>query len=198
MKHRTLRLVNLLPILAMLLAAITLTGCEGGNDGTSAPATSQALPSIQPDISPHDSIIQTLKIRLFDEPDNDALLSALGDAYFGARQFKESISIYKKAIAINPGNYDALNDLGLAYFYTGNTEVALDSLERSTTANPDYKFAWLSKGFILTSTGRFDEAKAALHKAKELDPNGNIGIEADNFLRQIEEMKAKLVDVGGQ
>jgi len=191
MKCQILSLIKTRSILTVLLTATALLGCEGGNKETSAPAAKIQSPLIQPNMGQQDTVIQTLKSRLFDDPENDALLSALGDAYFERRRFEEAITIYKKAVTINPVHYDVLNDLGLAYYYTGNTSAALKTLDKSTTANPDYKFAWLSKGFILTSEKRFEEALAPLHKAKELDPNGSIGAEADNFLRKIEEMTSK-------
>lgn len=174
--------------LGLLFALLVVAGCEGGKE-EAAPAA-QGLPEFQPAIGGPASRIETLKSRLFDEPENDMLLSALGDAYFEAKRFQEAIPVYEKAVAINPQNYDALNDLGLCYFYTRNEVAALEALDKAVAVNPDYKYAWLSKGFVLVSIGRFQDAEAPLRRAKELDPNGNIGAEAEKFLQKIEQHKA--------
>ncbi len=175
--------------LAVLATTLFILGCEGENKGASAPVQ-QIQPSMQAAMPNQDAVIETLKARLFDDPDNGALLSALGDAYFEQRRFDEAILIYKRAITFNPNDFDALNDLGLAYHYTGNSQAALEVLDRSIAANPDYKFARLSKGFILLSLGRYEEAEAPLRKAQALDPNGNIGAEASRMLGKVEAMRA--------
>ncbi len=190
MKYRVLnRFTAYRPALALLATALFMLGCEGENRGASAPAQ-QAQPSMQASMPNQDAAIEVLKARLFDDPDNSALLSALGDAYFQQRRFDEAIPIYKRAIVFNPEDFDALNDLGLAYHYTGNSQAALEALERSISANLDYKYARLSKGFILLSLGRHEEAEAPLRKALALDPNGNIGAEAGRMLGRVEVMRA--------
>jgi len=177
------------PTLALLATTLFILGCEGENTGVSAP-TPQTQLSMQATMPNQDAAIEMLKVRLFDDPDNDGLLAALGDAYFEQRRFEEAIPVYERAITFNPKNFDALNDLGLAYHYTGNTNAALEALDRSTAANPSYKFARLSKGYILLSQGRYEEAEAPLRKAQELDPNGGVGAEATRMLQKVEEMKA--------
>ncbi|TNG01857.1 MAG: tetratricopeptide repeat protein [Gammaproteobacteria bacterium] len=182
-----------------LLITIILSGCEGGNE--SGPAVAQApmqqsVPSPHPEIMSGSSQIEMLKAALFDDPENHQLLAALGDAYFEAQRYQEAISVYEKAIKIDSNDADTLNDLGLAYYYTGNSDTALTTLAKATSGVPDYKNAWLSTGFILTSLGRYDEAVTPLKKARELDPNGTIGMEADNFLKRIEQLKAQAVGEG--
>ena len=68
--------------------------------------------------------------------------------------------------------------------------AALEALDKSIAANPDYKYALLSKGFILVSIGRYSDAEVPLRKVKELDPDGKISVEADKFLKKIEEYRA--------
>jgi len=175
--------------LVLLACALFILGCEGENKGASAPAP-QAQPGMQATMPNQDAAIEMLKVRLFDDPDNIDLLAALGDAYFEQRHFDEAIPIYERVITLNPKNFDTLNDLGLAYHYSGNTQAALDALDRSAAANPSYKFARLSKGYILLSLGRYEEAEAPLRKAQELDPNGSVGAEASRMLEKVAEMKA--------
>lgn len=177
-------------IIGMLSATVVLSGCE--NNDNPAPAVQGQQPTPQQPLPPTGKIpLETLKARLFDDPENPKLLAALGDAYFESRRFKEAIPAYEKATGINPKDTDTLNDLGLSYFYTGNPDAALTTLNKATMADPSYKFAWLSTGYVLVSLGRYNEAVTPLTKAKELDPNGIIGQEAEGFLKKIEELKAQ-------
>jgi len=177
------------PALVLLACTLFILGCEGENKGGSAPVA-QAQLSMQATLPNQDAAIKMLKARLFDDPENIDLLTTLGDAYFEQRRFSEAIPIYERVITLNPNHFDTLNDLGLAYHYSGNTQAALDALDRSAAANPNYKFARLSKGYILLSLGRYEEAEAPLRKAQELDPNGGVGAEAGRMLEKVAEMKA--------
>jgi len=134
-------------------------------------------------------LIQDLKAKLYENPENIQLLSALGDAYFNQGRFLEAIGEYEKVLKINSENADCLNDVGLAYFYTGNTGAALDSVKKAVKVNPEYKYAWLSMGFMLTSLERYDEALPALTRVKELDAGGPLAEEAENFMKRINEIK---------
>jgi hypothetical protein len=52
----------------------------------------------------------------------------------------------------------------------------------ATTTDPNYVHAWLSTGYVMVSTGRYQEAVAPLNKVKELDSTGTLALEADKFL----------------
>lgn len=177
-----------------LFAAIILSGCEGGNEASStmAPAPAQQSASLpHTDVMSKPTRIEMVKAALSEDPGNRQLLVALGDAYFEAQRFQEAIPVYEKAMKTDGKDVDTLNDLGLAYFYAGNSDAALTTLAMATNSSPDYKFAWLSTGYILVSLERYDEAVTPLRKARELDPNGTVGMEADNFLKKIEQHKAQ-------
>jgi tetratricopeptide (TPR) repeat protein len=172
----------------MVLVVTLMNGCEGGNKDAAKNSTSNVTEplSSQAWVDPKAARIDTLKAKLFDDPNNELLLSDLGDAYFESQRFQEAIPIYEKAATINPQNPDVLNDLALSYYYTGKREQALDTVNRAIEADPAYKYAWLTKGFILTSLGIHDEAITSLNKVKELDPGGPLSKSADDFLREIE------------
>ena len=95
--------------------------------------------------------------------------------------------MYDRALVVNPMSADCLNDKGLALYYIGDPDAAIVSFDKAVAADPEYVNAWLSKGFVLVSEGRYEEATAPLHKVKELDPFGGLAIEADKFLAIIAE-----------
>ena len=169
--------------LCALLILMSMVAC----DDKSAKISSQPQPFPETNLSAAPSEIDQINAFLVDDPNNFDALSALGDKYFESGQYFEAIQTYDKALAVNPMCADCLNDQGLAYFYSGDANSAIDSLDKAIAINPDYPNTWLSKGFILISEGRYEEAKAPLNKVKELDTVGNLTIEADKFLAMTAE-----------
>ena len=123
-----------------------------------------------------------MKTQLLSNPSDFAALSELGDLYFESSQYFEAIQMYDRAIAVNPACADCYNDKGLALFYLGDADGSLTALNKATTIDPNYVHAWLSTGFVMVATGRYEEAVAPLNKVKELDATGSLVPEADKFL----------------
>lgn len=171
----------------IILIMLFITACDGSKKG----ADQEGLKEFDASTVQSDQKIETLKSQLFDSPDNLELLSALGDLYFESQRYIEAIKVYEKVIKIDPKNADSLNDLALSQFYTGNNEAALVSVTKALEADPVYKHGWLTKGFLLMTSGKLDEAAVAFKKVKELDLGGRLAEEADNFLTQIELANAK-------
>jgi len=109
-------------------------------------------------------------------------LAILGDKYFESSMFNQAIVIYKKVLELDPRDIDTYNDLGLAYNYVNRPDLAIDILQRGTKEVPSYQRIWLSLGFIHMSAGNNAEAKIALKKAAELNPQTDIGQEAMRML----------------
>jgi len=128
------------------------------------------------------SEIDQLQTNLLANPNDYDLLSALADEYFESGRYLEAIRTYDAALTVNPMSADCLNDRGLAYFYVGDAGSAIDSFDKAIALNPDYPNTWLSKGFVLISEGRYQEAIVPLNKVKELESVGQLAMEADKFL----------------
>jgi len=128
------------------------------------------------------SEIEQLEAMLINNPNNFSTLSSLGDLYFESSRYIEAIQTYDRALVVNPACADCLNDRGLALFYTGDPASALRSFDRAVAIEPGYTHAWLSKGYVLISQGRYDEAAFPLNKVKALDSTGHLAAEADKFL----------------
>ena len=166
-----------------LLILLSIVAC----DDNGAKTTAQPQPFPETSLSQAPSEIDHLKTMLLDNPNDFDALSALGDMYFESGQYFEAIQTFDRALAVNPMCADCLNDQGLAYFYAGDANSAIDSFDKAIAINPDYPNTWLSKGFILVSEGRYQEAIAPLNKVKELDTVGTLTMEADKFLAMAAE-----------
>ena len=160
-----------------LLAVLTLIACE---DKGTKPATElqQSFNANTPALSD----TELVKSQLALNPNDFGLLSQLGDMYFESGQYIDAIVTYDKALAVNPTCADCYNDRGLSSYYLGDVNSALDSFDKAVALKPDFTHAWLSKGFVLVSTGRYQEAIAPLNMVKELDAGGGLAAEADKFL----------------
>jgi tetratricopeptide (TPR) repeat protein len=134
-----------------------------------------------PIVSPGTTQVQPLEQMGIDTTDPVALAS-LGDKYFESNNFLQAIKVYEKVLELNPNDVDTYNDLGLAFHYTGNTDSAVETFRKGTEAVPSFQRIWLSLGFVLASSGKNVEARPALQKAVELNPDSTVGQEAQRIL----------------
>src|SRR5271166_6062654 len=102
-----------------------------------------------------------------------ALLSAL--AALTAREcpkYSSSETLWRGAIAGNPGSWLAHNNLGVIYERRGDTESAIAQYEDALRAKEDYAGAHNNLGAILSRMpGRSDEAIAHLQRALRVQPD---------------------------
>ena len=182
---------------SLILAVALLIACEKDNETQSVVAPENSQQSIQSSgisLTPMPTQVGAPSVTPPTVPllnsDNPQEISMLADSYFESQRYTDAIALYEKAISLNPRDADSMNDLGLAYFYVGQPGKALASLSNATTADPGYQHAWLSTGYILLSLQHYDEAVAPLQKARDLDPMGAVGKEAERFLKKIQEMKS--------
>jgi len=132
---------------------------------------------------PRDIPISNLQIQK--AGNNPGLLTQLGKSYFGLGQYSQAIQAYEKVLSLNPRDVDIYNDLGLALHYTGRSTEAIRKLRRGTEVDPTYQRIWLSLGFVLVSSNSVGEAKVALNKAWNMEPESGVGQEAKRMLDQL-------------
>lgn len=146
----------------------------------------------------HMEVLNDLKNRLKETPNDPALIAALGDSYFGLMQFEDAIVYYKQALAIKPDDVDTLNDMGLAQHYLGRSAEGLEYIEQGIEKNPYYQRVWLTKGFILAyGLGNNAQAIEAWEKAKSIDPSSNVGGTASTYIVEFTKQKEQLAKDAG-
>jgi tetratricopeptide (TPR) repeat protein len=71
----------------------------------------------------------------------------MGLAYTELDKFKEAIEAYKKAIEINPDNYETYNNMGCAYVGLSEFEEAIEAFKKAIEIEGS-----ISMAFLQTST----------------------------------------------
>jgi tetratricopeptide (TPR) repeat protein len=89
----------------------------------------------------------------------------------GNRDFKNSIKFCKKALEIHPHYPNALRNLTFLYVQTGRFSDALESADRLLSENKKSSDFLQTKGFVLLTAGRSNEAISIFKMALDIEPN---------------------------
>jgi len=63
-------------------------------------------------------------------PNNPVALSYLGATLLNAKQFPQSIEIFKKSIGINPNDLNAYSNMGKAYYLSAQYDLAIATISK--------------------------------------------------------------------
>lgn len=174
-------------VLFGIITALAAGGCSKSSDqqASNTAAGAQEKQAVSQPVNHSSIIIEDLKSRLKEKPNDPDTLLRLGDTYFETKQFNESTLYYKKALEQKPGDADIYNDLGLSLHYLGNSAEGLKYIDEGAKKNPYHQRIWLTKGFILAyGMGDLDGARQSWEKAKSISPDSQIGKAASDFLAQ--------------
>lgn len=149
------------------------------------PSPSPAPAATASEMSDPSSLIPPDLVELLEETD-PTRLHQRADAFFMQRRYREAALVYGRILKLNPEDVEAHNDLGLALHYTGDTEGALEILRAGTAKAPELQRQWLTLGFVSLSAGKRDAAREALERARDLDPQNDIGREALRLLGELD------------
>ena len=117
---------------------------------------------------------------------NPLLLQQKADELFARKRYEEAIPLYRRVIEIDPKDPDAHNDLGLALHYVGQSLAGLEVLRAGVAADPEFQRIWLTLGFVSAQSDDEAGAREALQRARDLNPDNNIGQEAARILRRLD------------
>jgi tetratricopeptide (TPR) repeat protein len=124
-----------------------------------APATAGAPAAQQP--PPLDPArVQALQTVAEKDPKNVESRVQLGNLFFDAEQYPQSITWYEQAFALNPADTNVSTDLGVAYYYTNQPDKALTQFDKSLANDPKHIKTLLNVG-IVRAFGKNDLAGAA-------------------------------------
>ncbi|MBT5308097.1 MAG: tetratricopeptide repeat protein [Rhodospirillaceae bacterium] len=121
---------------------------------------------------------------LIDRSDDDVLLSNLGAALRGQGKQDQAVPCYRRAIVINPDNWQAHGNLGNALRDLGERQQAEKCYRKSIELDPSNAEPHCNLGQVLKENNELDEAADCFRRALELRP---AYLEASIALSAIEE-----------
>ena len=98
------------------------------------------------------------------------VLVALGDVKRAQSQCDEAIGFYRRAVEIEPHDYDGNYGLGACYLHQAKGQTAIDWFRKAAAAEPDSAAARLALGITYMRTGKLPDAVAELKAAAALEP----------------------------
>ena len=95
-----------------------------------------------------DPHIRELQEFLNKNPQNAQAWTELGNTFFDLDRFKDAVSAYENALAIEPNNPHVLTDLGVMYRRNDEPEKALEAFSKAVAIKPDFETALFNKGIV--------------------------------------------------
>lgn len=108
-----------------------------------------------------------------------------GVRQFKAKQFKEAISSFKRAVKFSPDFAAAWLDLANAQLSARNLEKAETAFTKAVELNPSVAVAHYNLAYVLRKLGKHDRAVLSYQKYVAIKPN-----DADAFYGMAESLKA--------
>jgi len=120
----------------------------------------------------HDKAIEEAQRAVELEPNLSFAYTWLGSALMYAGRPRKAITLYKKAVRLNPFPPDYyLRDLGEAYRMADRYEEAITAFKKAIQNNPDYLEAHLSMACVYSILGRNDDARAEAAEVRRIHPD---------------------------
>lgn len=114
--------------------------------------------------------LNVLEKELARYPNNDTILTCIGEIYISLGKYEEAIKYSKKASIINPKNEHHLHSIGLAYKELKKYDKAIEFYEKSLNVNPKHSYAWFDLGLIYQDLNKINKAIKCYEKAVECSP----------------------------
>lgn len=104
-------------------------------------------------------------------PNNPGFRDSLGWAAFKNQQYDKAENELKKAISLNPDNYDSYYHLGTLYYVRKNVPKAIEMYEKAVRIKPEAAEALNNYAYLLAENDRdLDKAVQMAKKAVALEP----------------------------
>jgi len=99
-----------------------------------------------------------------------ALSLAAGASYFEIGHWRDSFSLFDRALAVEPRNAIVLYSRGVARASEGQASEAMADFRAALDLHPRYAEAHANLGYLLLQAGDYDAAVAALQVSLEIQP----------------------------
>jgi tetratricopeptide (TPR) repeat protein len=89
-----------------------------------------------------------LLAQLKSDPDNPALLTAIGNVYYDAQQYRTAIDYYTRSLKLKPAEASVRTDMGTAYWYTGDADRAIAEFRKALEYAPNNANTLFNLGLV--------------------------------------------------
>ncbi|MCB0730502.1 MAG: tetratricopeptide repeat protein [Ignavibacteriae bacterium] len=127
--------------------------------------------------------INRLEEIVKNNPDNHEALLNLGHLLNDNGFFERAVEKYQTYLKTHADNADVIVDLGVCYFEMKNYEKSIDVIKSALKVNPKHQIAHFNLGIVNLANGNMAEAEQWWQKARDIDPNTNIGKKAEELLK---------------
>ena len=174
-----------------LIIGWVLGSQQAARSGPMPAPVAQTAQAQQPAATPQPAPVDPARVTALQEaatknPKDIQSRVQLGNIFFDAEQYSQSITWYEQALAINPGDANVSTDLGVAYYYTNQPDRALKQFDQSLSIDPKHVKTLLNVG-IVRAFGKQDLAGAgqAWQQVVDLAPGSPEGMAAKKGLEGI-------------
>ncbi len=151
-----------------VLCFFLLTGCtksRGKKIGTALPPLRPA-DAEQAKIPDYAGLIAEYQSMLAEDPENLAILVALGNAYYDRGEWRNAIMAYERALQIEPRNADIRTDMGTSYRNLGQYDRALMEYRLALQYDASHLNARYNMGVVYANDKK--DVLAAVHVWQEI------------------------------
>ncbi len=85
------------------------------------------------------------------------------------KDFSEALSLFNKALFLNPKCYQALNGKGATYAFQGRYTEGIDLIKKALNLKPDYEYGYFNLGLANELASNWSDAISAYQTALKLD-----------------------------
>lgn len=96
------------------------------------------------------------------------------EALVAEGKYPQAVNIFQEAIRVEPDNPSTYIAMARLQIYLKDYEAALENLGNALLLNEANSMAYSLRGYAMALNGQFLDAKSALDRAVELDPNNGI------------------------
>ncbi len=152
-----------------VLCFFLLWGCTKSQEKKSAsvfPRSQQFGDAEQAKIPNYAGLIDEYRTILSEDPDNLAVMIALGNAYFDSGAWQNAITAYERALQVAPRNADVRTDMGTSYRNLGYYDRALAEYRLALEYDPSHLNARFNMGVVYANDKK--DYQAAIHVWEEI------------------------------
>lgn len=120
-----------------------------------------------------------------EHPRDVEAMTELGNRYYDAGRFAEAEALYRRVLAVTPGNPSVTTDLGTALFYQKKTLEAIAAWRAVLETHPRQAQARVNLGLAYHSLGQTPKAIREWEIARDTATDDSIRKTAEQFLSRV-------------